>query len=899
MSEQISNKETSTMDLTSQSPRAPGPFVEEDDTDVKTEIKTEENGHASPLFVPPASSKRKAEDEISPQAKRTIRSTAKPIAYGGNPVKAYVLGKPYNHNRVEPLPDLEVNGVHHKESTDNFLENITQVVLPTLSPYRGEDRSLEDSVKWFEESARIPAIAPTRFALSGNSGSGKTTTLNNVAGVLDLANAAASMESVTQVPQIFNHGTRNEYFRVEILFINGRSISSLVMKCVKDLVDYVKLLSSDETEEDLEHARLSAEAGRQVIDDLFSHQDGLKSLDDAEGFLESKSLLPADSEDISETAFESLCKEIQDRAVSEGIDLDTRSMFLTAGNVGELHAKTMRFSERGAFASIVSSIRTKFYSPLLAMGIEVADLPGLTDTNLHLRKTSLAYSINCPKAIFVADLLRCMTTPDLEKSLRGIIKMKGAENVCLVLRGKENVEKTKSKWSKEEIAQIDALEKLSKTAQSQQAPTEVERIEREIRDYRIKVRDRIVTDHFHQKRFQNKNDAGKIRVITVANKCHEKYMRGSTDAILSWDQTGIKELRAYMCETPSRDRVRAFARHSAKCITKMRRLSIWADGPKMPPRDAALALFAQHARWSANGYLEKLFKASKDYRKTLQSFNHAVWAGNATKTIVGWSTKYAARTQGVFIRQGGRHNPKLKGSKEKKPKLVSWNEDLLTVVEDDVLTSVKSIFSVVKDNEGSMQETISDGIEKIRNGLEMLDTIGGANLDGVFELFNDEAKQCIRDIREGIFELKQKIRETVCKSIADEPCDVESPAFIIDMVAIYNASMKKFPKGSKNLTKERTKFIVEQVTSAKGPFSKMTDEICTNLKPVFDAWAFKATGRVEQMHRDLRDVLFKSFEGKKMPDARREQIAPAIKAAMEKARAVLQADLDGYSAEIL
>lgn len=299
---------------------------------------------------------------------------------------------------------------------------------------------------------------------------------------------------------------------------------------------------------------------------------------------------------------------------------------------------------------------------------------------------------------------------------------------------------------------------MSKTAQSQQAPTEVERIEREIRDYRIKVRDRIVTDHFHQKRFQNKNDAGKIRVITVANKCHEKYMRGSTDATLSWDQTGIKELRAYMCETPSRDRVRAFARHSAKCITKMRRLSIWADGPKMPPRDAALALFAQHARWSANGYLEKLFKASKDYRKTLQSFNHAVWAGNATKTIVGWSTKYAARTQGVFIRQGGRHNPKLKGSKEKKPKLVSWNEDLLTVVEDDVLTSVKSIFSVVKDNEGSMQETISDGIEKIRNGLEMLDTIGGANLDGVFELFNDEAKQCIRDIREGIFELKQKIR---------------------------------------------------------------------------------------------------------------------------------------------
>jgi hypothetical protein len=134
---------------------------------------------------------------------------------------------------------------------------------------------------------------------------------------------------------------------------------------------------------------------------------------------------------------ESIYQQIRERAVSEGIDLDVREVQLTAENIGELRAKTAMFSERGAFAPLVSSVCTKFHSSLLAMGIEIADLPGYTDTNAHLREATKIYSKGCPKAIFVADLSRCLTTPELKKSLKETIKARGAENVCLVLRGKE------------------------------------------------------------------------------------------------------------------------------------------------------------------------------------------------------------------------------------------------------------------------------------------------------------------------------------------------------------------------------------------------------------------------------------------------------------------------------
>jgi len=137
------------------------------------------------------------------------------------------------------------------------------------------------------------------------------------------------------------------------------------------------------------------------------------------------------------------------------------------------------------------------------------------------------------------------------------------------------------------------------------------------------------------------------------------------------------------------------------------------------------------------------------------------------------------------------------------------------------------------------------------------------------------------------------------KSTADEPCDEDSPVFVRETFKIFKTAFDKFPPKTKNLSKERMKYIREQVTTNKGPYFMMSNEIASGMGPVIDTWADKTNARIEKLHGDLGDVLFKSFEGKKMPDAKREKIAPAIKHAMEKARAVLQADLDGYAADII
>jgi hypothetical protein len=141
-------------------------------------------------------------------------------------------------------------------------------------------------------------------------------------------------------------------------------------------------------------------------------------------------------------------------------------------------------------------------------------------------------------------------------------------------------------------------------------------------------------------------------------------------------------------------------------------------------------------------------------------------------------------------------------------------------------------------------------------------------------------------------------RTTVMNSVVDEPQDDDSPIFVKEMFRIFTATFKKLPPGTKNVTKERIKSIREQVINDKGPYNKMINEIAAKMGPVIDEWASKTNSRINRMHDNLRDVLFKSFEGKKMPDARRKQIAPAIKDALLRAKAVLQADLEGYAADI-
>lgn len=140
-------------------------------------------------------------------------------------------------------------------------------------------------------------------------------------------------------------------------------------------------------------------------------------------------------------------------------------------------------------------------------------------------------------------------------------------------------------------------------------------------------------------------------------------------------------------------------------------------------------------------------------------------------------------------------------------------------------------------------------------------------------------------------------RSAAMMSVADEPYGEHSPIFVKEMTNIFKDAFKTFPPKTKNATSQRMDYIKQHISSNKGPYNMIPKEIFSRMDSIVKQWAVKTSARIDRMHADLHNVLFKSFEGKQMPEARRKQVGPGIKREIERTIAVLQADRDGYSAD--
>lgn len=137
------------------------------------------------------------------------------------------------------------------------------------------------------------------------------------------------------------------------------------------------------------------------------------------------------------------------------------------------------------------------------------------------------------------------------------------------------------------------------------------------------------------------------------------------------------------------------------------------------------------------------------------------------------------------------------------------------------------------------------------------------------------------------------------RSVADEPCGDDSPIFVRKMTGIFKDAFKTFPPKTKRVTQMRMNYIKDHVLSNNGPYTMIPNEIAKNMEPIIKQWANKTNARIERMYKDLRNVLFKSLDGKQMSDDRREQVGPGIKREMEKTIDALRSIIDGYPADFL
>ncbi|KAG9516360.1 hypothetical protein KCV07_g6872, partial [Aureobasidium melanogenum] len=888
MSEPFSDKEKSNMDTALQSSRSTMPFIEEDD-DVGTKIKTED-----------ASQKRPREEDDARDVKKPKEMYYdEELAYNGKPVQKYDGEIPYNYNVHERLPQHEVNSAHHKRNINFHGKTLSQSLLAELEKYRRQDQELEGFLKNFIRKNEFRKPGAIRFGVIGNTGTGKSTLINLLLSAGSLSTVSAASKSCTQVAIILANALQEgKNFIIFVSIFHVATITNLLSHCLSDIMAFVLASEEERKEPDFLDTREDANAALIVLKNLIpSRKAEFRTLKEAERYLTNNPLVQQN--DTSKLLIE-LLDLVKQRATAEGIDWENRWKHDTAVSAEDAKRKIETFSKQQGLAAIVNEITIRFSSALLAQGIELVDLPGLNDRNTIMREAAIQVLRRCHKIIVVTKMDRSVSDDSVKHLLDIAIKMKGVENVMLVIRGREEFDEEPleddNDVSREEFDALTSLQKeldkairvrddlLSESPRNSSAyEKQVQRVNQlEHKQYLLRL---DIRDDMWQRDFANRYECltGKsLLLLTVSHLAYKDHLAGtarSRHLYLTVEQTKIPKFRALMCAEHSDAEVDGFKQVLESQKKQAQQLIICLEPENMPSRFYVLAIFNGQITISLQEERDKLQKGLEVIRSELDRIFETKWQDCLTEKFKVYD-EINGGTIGACIKKKGVHKP------SNKPE-IRMNHDFANGVEGHLLRSKKAFLDLIRDLLSLVIEKVRGYVRDLGSRLKQSDHTGPIDLDLILSLLASYEAACVKSIERLCRVFEKNVVAAISRATADQVITAKDPpsAFVVSMNLVYEECYATFPpkcKGKGNLTKKRLEFLEKTLRQKTGPFSDLANEITDKLDEACAEWVSQINKRVEKMRGELRKVLSNSFEGKKMSAKERAKIAPSLRAVAEK-----------------
>lgn len=281
---------------------------------------------------------------------------------------------------------------------------------------------------------------------------------------------------------------------------------------------------------------------------------------------------------------------------------------------------------------------------------------------------------------------------------------------------------------------------------------------------RILMRDRKLVHTFTEKFPDPKGKGRQLCIIPVSNETHAlhlDYFEQDNSPVLDVDEDGISDIRTFLCKAPGKARYQAYKSWVQLILREFHRIRVFTSKPRLGRMEDIVKML--------NKPLDNVTGATILEQKQILEFSSVAFrdrvlelfdtfCDNVGTQCCAWQDDYPSVTIGAFVRKGGRHKPSSQRIPLDQRRTISMNAAFLSPIEEEIIPFEEEFLTDIAQCEENVASAIVDAMEIMKSCLTDQDEIGGANLDPTFELFAQEEKIFLADLRNSRFRLKHSIR---------------------------------------------------------------------------------------------------------------------------------------------